>query len=400
MQTPAAASASVSPNRNTLSLAIFLYGATTGGASRRALTLASEFAARGHRVDLVLVNANSPLHGEIDRRIHQVILNGRFAAPHWLRASKRRGLRASIPALAHYLRTARPDVLMSAANSGHASAVLAHSLSGSPAKLVLRICTHLSGATAGRTRPPRPMARIAARLLFGRADLVIAGSDDVARDIERLSGIAPERIRRIYNPIVGPDTESRTQQPIDHPWFAQGEPPVILSVGRFVAQKDYPTLLRAFARVRAQRPARLLILGEARKERRREQLLEMADELGLAQDVALPGHVDNPLAYMSRAAVFALSSSWEGLPGVLIEALASGCPVVTTDSPGGSSEIVDAGKYGRLVPTRDPEALANALLATLDEPRQEDRQKRRAADFSVDASAEHYLDALTRVARA
>ena len=167
-----------------------------------------------------------------------------------------------------------------------------------------------------------------------------------------------------------------------------------------MAQKDYPTLLRAFARVRGQRPARLLILGEARKERRRERLLEMAEELGVAQDVALPGHVDNPLAYMSRAAVFALSSSWEGLPGVLIEALASGCPVVTTDSPGGSAEIVDAGKYGRLVPTRDPEALAKALLATLDEPRQEARQKRRAADFTVDASAEHYLDALTHVARA
>ena len=399
MQEPAAASASAEANRDKLSLAVFLYGATTGGATRRALTLAREFAVRGHAVDLVLVNPNCPLQDEIDPRIHQVILDGPLAAPRWLRAAKRRGLRASIPALARYLRTAQPRVLMSAANSGHASAVIAHTLAASEAKLVLRICTHLSGASAGRTRPPRPMVRVAARLLFGRADLVIAGSDDVARDVERLSGIAPERIRRIYNPVVGPETEARTREPINHPWFAEGEPPVILSVGRFVAQKDYPTLMRAFALVRKQRPARLLILGEARKERRRERLLELAKQLGVASDVELPGHVRNPMAYMSQAAVFALSSSWEGLPGVLIEALASGCPVVATDSPGGSSEILAGGAYGRLVPTRDPEALAKALLTTLDEPRQEARQKQRAAHFSVDASADSYLDALTSVAR-
>ncbi|MFP8875175.1 MAG: glycosyltransferase, partial [Myxococcota bacterium] len=171
-------------------------------------------------------------------------------------------------------------------------------------------------------------------------------------------------------------------------------------VGRFVAQKDYPTLMRAFALVRKERPARLLILGEARKPRRRERLLELAKQLGVADDVELPGHVRNPMAYMTRAAVFALSSSWEGLPGVLIEALACGCPVVATDSPGGSSEILAGGAYGRLVPIGDPEALAKALLATLDEPRQEARQKLRAAHFSVDASADSYLDALCSVARA
>ena len=167
MQEPAAANANA--NRDKLSLAVFLYGATTGGATRRTLTLAREFAVRGHAVDLVLVNPDCPLQDEIDPRIHQVILDGPLAAPRWLRAAKRRGLRASIPALARYLRTAQPQVFMSAANSGHASAVIAHALAASNAKLVLRICTHLSGASAGRTRPPRPMARIAARCIACQA---------------------------------------------------------------------------------------------------------------------------------------------------------------------------------------------------------------------------------------
>src|SRR5262249_43075680 len=146
-----------------------------------------------------------------------------------------------------------------------------------------------------------------------------------------------------------------------HPWFRPSAPPVVLGAGRLHAQKDFPTLLRAFAQVRAKREARLMILGEAKCAEYRTELMALAAQLGIADDVMLPGFVANPFAYMARAAVFVLSSAWEGLPTVLIEALASGCPVVSTACPSGPREILENGKYGPLVPVGDDTALANAI---------------------------------------
>jgi glycosyltransferase involved in cell wall biosynthesis len=169
---------------------------------------------------------------------------------------------------------------------------------------------------------------------------------------------------------------------------------VVLGVGRLVAQKDFPTLLRAFARVRAERPARLLLLGEIKKAKRYRALQELIAELGVADDVRLEGFVSNPLPYMKRSAVFALSSAWEGLPGALIEAMACGCPVVSTDCPGGSAEILQQGALGPLVPVGDDAALADAILALMDEPTDPERLKARAAEFSLDASVDRYLEVL------
>src|SRR5690606_37626457 len=134
-------------------------------------------------------------------------------------------------------------------------------------------------------------------------------------------------------------------------------PPVLVAAGRLVPQKNFPLLLAAFAQLRAQRPARLLILGEGRE---RPRLEAAAHELGIAADVALPGHVDNPYAAYARASLFVLSSDWEGLPTVLIEALACGCPIVATDCPSGPAEILQGGRYGSLVPMGDAAALAQA----------------------------------------
>ena len=191
------------------------------------------------------------------------------------------------------------------------------------------------------------------------ADAIVAVSNGVADDLANVVGLPRECVTTIYNPTVHPQLLALAQARLEHPWFAAGAPPVVLGVGRLGKSKDFPTLIKAFARLRTERPARLLILGGTDKvskwDESRDQLMALAAELGVVDDVSLPGFVANPFAYMTRAAVFVLSSQYEGFPNVLVEALACGCPVVSTDCPSGPSEILDKGKYGRLVPCRDPE---------------------------------------------
>ena len=191
--------------------------------------------------------------------------------------------------------------------------------------------------------------------------------------------------------------EAAAREPVAHAWLRPGEPPVVLGVGKLSPQKGFDVLLRAFARVRAERPARLVILGEGPQRRALERL---ARELGIADDVSLPGFVANPFAWMARCAVFALSSRWEGLPSVLIEALACGCAVVSTDCPSGPAEILDGGAFGPLCPVGDAAALAGAILRVLEAPTAPARLRARAATFSVDAAADRYLEVLLDVCRA
>jgi glycosyltransferase involved in cell wall biosynthesis len=169
----------------------------------------------------------------------------------------------------------------------------------------------------------------------------------------------------IYNPVITPAILAQARQTPNHPWFAPGEPPVILGVGRLTRQKDFPTLLRAFAALRRQRPARLIILGEGEDRPALEALIA---ELGLTDDVALPGFRDDAMGFMACSALFVLSSAWEGLPTVLIEALAAGTRVISTDCPSGPREILQEGRLGALVPVGDPAALAEAMVGALASP--------------------------------
>jgi glycosyltransferase involved in cell wall biosynthesis len=295
---------------------------------------------------------------------------------------------ASIPALANYLRRERPALLLSSTHLVNVAAPWARSLARIRTVLVLRIMTQLSLPTLNA----RAWFRLwQARIFYPRADAIIANCNGVADDVARLTGLSREHITTIYDPVVTPDLQEKMRVALDHPWFAPGSPPVLLAVGRFTAQKDFPTLLRAFARVRRMRPARLVILGEGRERTRLEALVR---ELGVAADVALPGFVINPLPYMKRAAVLVLSSVYEGLPGVLIEAMACGCPVVSTDCPSGPAEILDRGAYGKLVPVGDDTALAEAILATLEAPPDRNRLRARAALFSEDDKIDQYLQVL------
>jgi glycosyltransferase involved in cell wall biosynthesis len=228
------------------------------------------------------------------------------------------------------------------------------------------------------------------RQTYHRADGVIAISCGVADDLAAAIDMPRDHIQVIYNPAFLPNVIENSKLALLHPWFAPHEPPVILAAGRLTAAKDFSTLIRAFARLHSVRAARLVILGEGEQRDKLEVLLK---ELDLASDVALPGFVDNPFAWMRRSALFVLSSAWEGFGNVLVEAMACGLPVVSTDCPSGPAEILENGRWGRLVPVGDVEALAAAMCATLDES-EHPNVAARAAMFHSETAVEKYLKVL------
>ena len=219
------------------------------------------------------------------------------------------------------------------------------------------------------------------------ADGIVAVSEGVAADLRGQVPRAAGKIVTIHNPVVGPGLAEQAAEAVEHPWFGDGEP-VVLAVGRMAAEKDYPTLLRAFAEVARSRAARLVILGQGPE---RESLLELAARLGIGDRFDLPGFDVNPFRYMARASVFVLSSRFEGFPNVLAQAMACGSPVVSTDCRSGPSEMLEGGKWGRLVPVGDWRAMAGAIEATLDDPMPAEELRARAAVYSVEASVEGYM---------
>jgi len=294
-------------------------------------------------------------------------------------------------ALVHYLRQRRPRAIFAAKTYANLTAIWARSLSGIPCRLVISERTALSQEIATEaTVAWRHLLPLLAHS-YRKADVISAVSRGVADDLERLAHLPAGSVVALPNPLISPDTMAMAQASPNHPWF-DGVVPVILAAGRLVPQKDFATLLRAFALLRQQGlPHRLVIAGEGKE---RPALLGMIESLGLAGWVDLPGFVDNPLALMSRAALFVLSSRFEGLPGVLIQALSCGCPVVATDCPSGPREILLDGRLGPLAPVGDHEALARAMAATLAQPPDRSMLKDRAQDFSRDAVARRTAELL------
>jgi glycosyltransferase involved in cell wall biosynthesis len=251
--------------------------------------------------------------------------------------------------------------------------------------------TTVSAAMAGRHPIKECIWYLRMRMLYPSADAVVAVSNGVAQDLKKNAGLSPSLLRVIPNPVITPELISKSQEPQDHPWFTEGAAPVLLGVGRLTRQKDFPTLLRAFALVRKSRPCRLMILGEGQD---RASLESLTAELGIRDDVTMPGFVDNPYAYMSKSALLVLSSRWEGSPNVLTEALALGTPVVSTDCPSGPEEILDHGRFGPLVPMGHPDAMAHAILTTLHAPLEKSLLKTAVRAYTVEESSKRYLETL------
>lgn len=331
-------------------IAIYISSMQGGGAQRATLKTACGIAERGYQVDLVLAHATGPYLAEVPPSINIVDLKAATVA-------------TSLPALVRYLRKERPVAMLSALNYVNVVAILARRLAGVPVRLVI---SERNTASISTKKFLRARGRLLVPFLMKRfypwADAIVAVSKGVGDDLAHFLHLPSERIRVIYNPIITPELEAKAKAAVTHPWFAPGQPPVVLAVGRLQRQKDFPTLLRAFASVREKRASRLLIFGEGPDH---GELEKQKNELGLANDVCLPGFETNPYAYMANAAAFVLSSQWEGLPGVLIEALYCGAPLVSTDCPSGPREILADGAYGRLVPIGDVDQMAGAIEAAL-----------------------------------
>jgi len=359
-------------------IALFVPSLRGGGAEKAMVNLARGFAERGLKVDLVLAKAEGPYLSQVPLEVRVVDLGARRVL-------------YSLGSLMRYLRWEQPQAMLSALTHANIVAIWAKLLAGVKTRLV--VTEH---NTLGQAMVNIPSVKIRSMpLLIGTfypyADEVVAVSQGVAKDLVTLTRLPSEKVRVIYNPVITPELFVKAGELLDHPWFRPGEPPVILGVGRLTKQKDFPTLIRAFALVRKECRARLMILGEGEDRPKIEALVR---ELGLEEDVALPGFVDNPYKYMKRAAVFVLSSQWEGLPTVLIEALALGTPVISTDCPGGSAEILENGRWGQLVPVGNIRALAGAILAAI-----EDKGLPAAVDslekFTLERTVEEYLATLS-----
>ena len=269
-------------------------------------------------------------------------------------------------------------------------ALWARRLTGIPQRLILGEHNTLSSVVSGEGGLRWHLFPGLARWFYPWADGIVAVSKGVADDLARLTKIPRERIQVIYNPIVTSEMFRKSEFPPEHPWFKENEPPVILAVGRLTAQKAFDVLIQAFAQVRKNHAARLVILGEGEE---RSALETMTREFGLAQDISMPGFVLNPYPCMAHASCFVLSSRWEGLPTVVVEALSLGTPIISTDCPSGPREILMDGMYGTLVPVDDVPALATAIEATLTNkvPRP---PKESWAPFALDGVVDQYINIL------
>ncbi|MFA9460556.1 glycosyltransferase [Thiohalorhabdus sp. Cl-TMA] len=302
------------------------------------------------------------------------------------------GTRERLPTLFRlwrYLRKVQPKAVLARHHADNVLIAAAGRLPGVHSRIVVEARNnYVASVRGGKGKQRKKMAQI--RRFYPWADALIGASQGVARDLREAAKLWELPGYSIPNTTITPSLFEQGQEAVDHPWLQEGATPVVLSVARFAPQKDLPTLLKAVAKARQSRPLRLIMLGKGPEK---EAIQQEVRRLGLEEVVAMPGHVSNPYAWMARADLLALSSAWEGSPNVLIEALALGTPVVSTDCPSGPAEILENGRYGRLVPVGDSSALAEAICRSLDHPLDFDRDE-ATRPYTVEHAAPRYLDVL------
>lgn len=359
-------------------VALFLPDLRGGGAERVAVNLANAFVDRGIDVEMVVMRLQGELLAQLDQQVRVIDL-GTPRQRHVL-----------LP-LIRYLRRSRPKAVLANMWPLTILAALARLLSRVRTRVVAVEHTTWSASCLAQRRKTRLSIKTTMHALLPRTDAIVAVSKGAAADLERFAGLRPGSARVIYNPVAGARQATSTSLHGALAAWAHGPHKRVLAVGTLKAVKDFPLLLQAFARLCKTENARLLILGEGEERQRLEALVK---ELGLEQAVSLPGFVADTAAAYAHADLFVLSSTNEGLPTVIIEALEHGVPVVSTDCPSGPREILAGGQYGTLVPVADTEALASAMRQALAGQHDPEALKRRAQDFSVDKAADAYLDLL------
>jgi len=335
--------------KKTRRLAVFLPDLIGAGAQRVCLNLANGLVERGIQVDVVVVRAEGSYLEQLSPAINLVNLNASRAV-------------STFRSLNRYLNQTQPDTMLTALHLNFI-ALWVKRFSRNKTEVVvsqhINASTYSHGARDLRVRIEPELIR----RFYPWADAIVAVSQGVADDLYQISNLTPEQVRVIYNPVIMPDMFVKKEERPTHPWFAPNQPPIILGVGRLDEQKGFDRLIAAFGRIAPATNARLMILGEGAL---RPNLETQIQRLGLTDRVQLPGFVENPYSYMAHAGLFVLSSLFEGLPTVLVEALFCGVPVVSTDCPNGPDEILAGGRYGHLTPPDDVDALAAAMLGALD----------------------------------
>ena len=360
-------------------IAIFIKQLSMGGLERIMVRLANEFAGRGHRVDLVLAKDEGPLSCEVASEVRIVALDSYRM---WW----------ALPNLLQYLRRSQPDSFMAAGWQVNSIATWARLLSWTPFRLVLSVRSHITQQSRNSDLWYAPFNPFAVKIFYPLADAIVAVSRGILEDLSTVSSAAAENGQVIYNPVVDQNLLAKSQEDVSHPWLSQKQDvPVLLGVGRFGPQKNFALLLRAFAEVSRDREVRLIMVGDGEE---RDKLEELTQKLDIQNRVDFVGFEKNPYKYMARASLLVMTSRFEGLPSVLVEALACGCPIVSTDCPSGPREILEEGRWGRLVPVDDQEALVEAINESLNEEHDPERLRQRATDFSVDRAVESYLNVL------
>ena len=359
-------------------LAFYINELHGGGAERMFVNLMQNFVFKGLKIDLVVNRISGPYFSLVPPEVRIVDLGVRLP------------FRDGIPKLIGYMRRERPPAILTTLHPHLDAALIAKIFSFTSTRVIVREASVLSLEAPTAHEKARWAPFLVKFLYPWVADEIIAVSKGVAEDLMQITGLSSNRIKVIYNPTITPVLKEKATEPVDHPWFNPGEPPVILAVGRLEPQKDYPTLFKAFALVRQKCKCRLVILGKGREQ---ENLSNLLKEMGLEKDVAMLNFIENPYKYIAKTSVFVLSSAWEGLPNVLIEALALGTPVVSTDCQSGPAEILAQGKYGWLVPVGDSKAMSEAILEVLSGARKAVDPK-WLEQFTVEKSSESYLNLL------
>ncbi len=356
-------------------IALFIPSLRGGGAERVFVNLANEFSNRGLNVDLILTEKVGPYIQNLSREINIVDLNSKRAL-------------SSLFPLIKYIKKEEIDVLISALPHLNIITILANTFSLNKVKVIVTEHNYFSEEQKSVSFLKRVITKLFIKLIYGKAKAVVAVSQGVADDLVENISIKRSNLYVIYNPINIEIISKESKKEVEHKWLKNKKRPVILSVGRLTKQKDFPTLIKAFAKLREKKEIKLIILGEGED---REKLEILIKELKLENDINMRGFVDNPYSYMLNSDVFVLSSIYEGFGNVLVEAMACGTPIVSTDCLSGPAEILENGEYGRLVPVGDINALVRAIKETLKNPIDKKIIQERAKYFSTENAVEKYL---------
>lgn len=354
-------------------LAVLCAFSGDGGVERVIKLLCAEFAQQV-QVDLLAIKLQGQHARELPADVRVIELKARHSL-------------TAIPELRRYLQQTPPDAMLVAKDRAGRAALSAARWARSPVPIWLQLHSNLSAALAGRSALSRALRLWPIPRIYPRARGVIAVSEGVRRDALAVSRLPASRVHALPNPVYDGTLAQQAAAPVPHPWLAQKQGPVVMGIGRLTPQKDFSSLMHAFSRLPP--AARLILLGEGKE---RAALTALAQELGIAERVLMPGFVPNPYAWLARADLFVLSSRWEGFGLALAEALALGIPSVATDCPSGPGEILDGGRHGSLVPVADVEALAAAMARTLTQPLPAQALIAAVQKHRADVSARQYLN--------